>query len=198
MGHVSRRSGTMMARNKSHAVESDRSMRLPILEKMPSRAPGHVFHFVPAQRRERADRAIQYGQRLAGRNIAPGESARSRASVPNWLTMRSRSLDRLSRTCAAARAGRAQSSSSGCRSAALRKSAKESPVRNRAIDRDVPAGRPSKAGNAASSRQSCSFISESHSALPEVPDSPVSRTRMQRRTRARCSQRSAYRPSQKM
>jgi hypothetical protein len=117
----------------------------------------------------------------------PQAKSRGTSDGANWLTMRSKSVERRSRTCAAARPALFRIPFRF----SLRRSSKiceKIPARSLAIGQDVLAPRPPWAGcpEAANSR---SFLKDSHSNGSGAPDSPVS-IRMQRNTRARCSPRS--------
>ncbi len=153
-------------------------------EEMPAGAAGHVFQLDAAQGGEGGDAAVQDGKRIAGGNITPGDGIGAGATAPNWLTMRSRSLERRSRTWAAARVARFRLDVQAVAALLfedegedlLFEIARAVEVALRVIFRQTREWRFQR-------------LVELHAAipspaLPEAPASPVRRTRMQRRMRA--------------
>ena len=169
----------------------ERSMRLPMLRKC---QPGPRVIFSISIPRSAASVPMQP---FSTANASPTETyphaglSAARASEPNWLTTRSRSLERRSRTCAAERPARfriAVRLSLRC-SSKIRERISCSKSRNWSR---CPCGlvlREPRVGR-------FQTIVHLHQRFPlrpvcRRPDSPVSRIRMQRSTRARCSLRSA-------
>ena len=161
-------------------------------EETPARAARHVFHFDAAQGGQRADAVIQRGQSVARRNIAPGGGARARARYRTG-SRRAAGRSKVDRAHAQPRAPArfriplqavAAMFVENLREDLLLEFARliQMPLRDRPPAmrevRELLRNRRAAAANPIP-------------LVPAAPDSPVSRIKMQRSTRARCSQRSA-------